>query len=283
MHALPSAPPRPPSKLQFVVHEEPNLGVRKDMEDYTICEPDVLEEGSFAFFCVLDGHGGSAVSRFVRERYPKLLRAKLQGFKDAYSVPEIIEMTIDNIEKQLQMIGGRDCGSTFSGLLFHGPSARCWSINIGDSRSVRLRPAPPGQVGSPEIKALSVDHKCSNEDEKKRIEGEGGSIINGRLAGNLMITRSLGDFDFKKYGLSSTPDIFEHQVSPGDVYVIASDGLWDLMTKEKLEKFAPELVSGSSAKAVKAMVEQVIQDGTTDNISVIAVRSQGAAELQRQS
>ena len=36
----------------------------------------------------------------------------------------------------------------------------------------------------------------------------GGSINNGRLGGNLAVSRALGDFDMKEYGIISTPDIF---------------------------------------------------------------------------
>lgn len=266
--------PKPPgfsksNKLQFVVEEEPNLGVRKDMEDYTICEPDLLGDGNYSFFCILDGHGGYAVSRFVKESYPKILKTKLEGFRDAYSVRDIITMSIDNLEKQLQMIGGRDCGSTFSALLFSAVVGKCWTINIGDSRSMRVRQVAPGQF---EYKQLSVDHKATNEEEVKRVEKEGGSIINGRLAGNLMITRSLGDFDFKKYGLSSVPDISERNVQANDIYIVASDGLWDQMPKEKMETYGAKLFGGSLAGTVKEMVQRVINDGSTDNISVILVK-----------
>ena len=276
-HHQPNGQPQPTQpvkeggfKLHFAVNEEPNLGVRKEMEDCTISEPDLLGDGRFAFFCILDGHGGYTVSRFVRDNYAKLLKSKLEGFIDAKSVAEIINMTIDNTEKQLQMIGGRDCGSTFSGILFDLKVGRYYVINIGDSRSVRMKQVGPGQV---DIKALSLEHKCSNEEEVKRVEKAGGSILNGRLAGNLIITRSLGDFDFKKYGLISTPDIFEHHMEPNEVFVIASDGIWDTVHKENLEKMAGDIFNGSLAGSATKLTELAVSQGSTDNISIILVKS----------
>jgi len=257
-------------KLHFAVNEEPNLGVRKDMEDCTITEPDLLGDGRFAFFCILDGHGGYAVSRFARDNYAKLLKSKLEGFIDAKPIQEIVNMTIDNIEKQLQMVGGRDCGSTFCAILFDLGAGRYYVINIGDSRAVRMKLAGPGQV---DIKALSLEHKCSNEDEVKRVESVGGSILNGRLAGNLIITRSLGDFDFKKYGLISTPDIFEHHMEPNEVFLIASDGIWDTVTKENLEKLAGDIFNGSLAGSASKLTELAVSQGSTDNISIILIKT----------
>ena len=40
------------------------------------------------------------------------------------------------------------------------------------------------------------------------MKKEGGHIMNGRVGGNLLITRSLGDFDMKKYGVSSDPEMY---------------------------------------------------------------------------
>lgn len=45
--------------------------------------------------------------------------------------------------------------------------------------------------------ALSEDHKPDNADEKKRIEEAGGFVTEGRINGNLNLSRALGDFEFK--------------------------------------------------------------------------------------
>lgn len=257
-------------RLHFAVNEEPNLGVRKDMEDCTVTEPDLLGDGRFAFFLILDGHGGYTVSRFVRDNYPKLLRSKLEGFAEAKSIHEIIDMTIDNIEKQLQMVGGRDCGSTFCGILFDLTAGRYYVINIGDSRAVRMKPLGPGQV---DIKALTKEHKGNNPEEVQRVEKAGGAIMNGRLAGNLMVTRSLGDFDMQKYGLVATPDVFEHHMEPNEVFLIASDGIWDTISKENLEKLAGDIFNGSLAGSASKLTELAVAQGSTDNISIILVKT----------
>jgi len=45
---------------------------------------------------------------------------------------------------------------------------------------------------------LSHDHKPDNEIEKARIEKAGGYISDGRINGNLNLSRALGDLEYKK-------------------------------------------------------------------------------------
>ena len=61
--------------------------------------------------------------------------------------------------------------------------------NAGDSRSVLCR-------GGKAV-ALSYDHKPDNDEEKRRIEHAGSKILEGRVDGNLNLSRSLGDLKYK--------------------------------------------------------------------------------------
>lgn len=61
--------------------------------------------------------------------------------------------------------------------------------NAGDSRCVMCR-------GGRAV-ALSEDHKPDNAEEKRRIEKAGSIIVEGRVDGNLNLSRSLGDLKYK--------------------------------------------------------------------------------------
>lgn len=257
------------SKLDYDVLEDPNLGVRKSMEDYTISEPDLLGDGCFAFFCILDGHGGNTVSKYLKENYSKILKNRIESFRQAYTIPNIIKMSIDNIEKHLQMVGCRDCGSTFCGMLFDLKNKQAWTINIGDSRAMKISMS---NGKAPKLHYLTNDHKTENKDEMNRILKQGGTILNGRLAGNLLITRSLGDFDFKKYGLISNPDIEELNFEDGDCYVIASDGVWDVIKKENFDKVLVDLKVGNLKSVSTKICTEAVHLGSTDNISMIIIK-----------
>jgi len=45
---------------------------------------------------------------------------------------------------------------------------------------------------------MSTDHKPDLEDEKKRVYKGGGFISEGRINGNLNLSRAIGDLEYKK-------------------------------------------------------------------------------------
>lgn len=45
---------------------------------------------------------------------------------------------------------------------------------------------------------LSFDHKPENDEERRRIENAGSTITDGRVDGNLNLSRSLGDLKYKQ-------------------------------------------------------------------------------------
>lgn len=66
---------------------------------------------------------------------------------------------------------------------------KMYVANAGDSRCVLCRKG--------KAIALSLDHKPDNEGEKKRIEKAGSTINDGRVDGNLNLSRALGDLKYK--------------------------------------------------------------------------------------
>jgi protein phosphatase 1G len=62
--------------------------------------------------------------------------------------------------------------------------------NAGDSRSVLCREG--------KAVALSEDHKPDSPIEEARVKKAGGVISMGRVNGGLNLTRSFGDFDYKR-------------------------------------------------------------------------------------
>jgi serine/threonine protein phosphatase PrpC len=145
-------------------------------------------------------------------------------------------------------------GTCASVLVVAGDMLFC--ANVGDSRSVLCR---DGQAI-----ALSRDHKPHDPDEKKRIEGVGGSVhpvMRERPAvccfkaakvpygadrlwpGGFSVSRALGDIDYKDLRrgkvkvvgtLIARPDVSVTSLTPYDRFaIVASDGLWDVMTSQE--------------------------------------------------
>lgn len=115
--------------------------------------------------------------------------------------------------------------------------------NAGDSRAIVCRKGKPLE--------LSHDHKPNSPRERSRIEDAGGSIQETKAAtrtmyrvnGNLNLSRSLGDLEYKqradlppeKQMICATPDIVRVPILPDDEFiVVACDGIWDVKTNEEV-------------------------------------------------
>jgi protein phosphatase 1G len=62
--------------------------------------------------------------------------------------------------------------------------------NAGDSRCVLSRNGVAVE--------MSIDHKPDMPSEKARIENAGAVIIDGRVNGNINLSRSIGDLEYKE-------------------------------------------------------------------------------------
>jgi serine/threonine protein phosphatase PrpC len=92
--------------------------------------------------------------------------------------------------------------------------------NLGDSQAVLFR--------NDEYLLLSSVHDLKNADELHQVESKGGTVLNNRLEGELALTRSIGDINFKRF-MSSDPEILVHELKEGDEYLfLATDGYWNV-------------------------------------------------------
>ena len=62
----------------------------------------------------------------------------------------------------MRLIGARDCGSTFCGVLIDYKNDCFYTINLGDSRAMTVYHENHKLIG----KFLTTEHKLSNKDEE---------------------------------------------------------------------------------------------------------------------
>lgn len=122
---------------------------------------------------------------------------------------------------------------------------------------------------------MSIDDKCDNLDEIKRVKGSGGIILDNRLGGVLAVTRAFGDHALTRVGLIATPHIVKYNLKPFDKYlVIASDGIWDELSDQDAADLCHEDLD--TKRICQNIVKAALSRGSKDNISCIVLKFNGA-------
>lgn len=162
------------------------------------------------------------------------------------------EQTADQL--QLDSIG-----CTANVILFDGME-QIFIANAGDSRCVL------GREGK--AVALSFDHKPDDEIEKRRIEKAGSVVTEGRVDGNLNLSRSLGDLKYKQnkelkpeeWPITANPDVKVEKLEPGkdDFIIMGCDGIWETKSNDEMVNYIYERLK--SKKDPKAIVEELLND-----------------------
>ena len=125
--------------------------------------------------------------------------------------------------------------------------------------------------------ALSEDHKPDLDHERDRIQKAGGYIIDGRINGNLNLSRAMGDLEYKKNAdlkpheqlISVVPDIQRRTLTADDeLLVIGCDGIWECLTNQQIAEFLlDKLHEGkSAAKAVEDLLDNIVAPDTSSKI-----------------
>ncbi len=240
-----------------------NIYCRDYMEDFCKINLNFMEDKQKVLFTLHDGHNGDLVAKKSTEKFPILFQDSLnnnlfdveESFKEAYAV---LDEEFSNC---------LDVGSTslVAHICVEEDQRLLYSANVGDSRSILIK--------QKEAKRLSKDHKAIDKEEYERVTKVGGIIFNNRLGGNLAITRSIGDFNYKmkESGLISEPYIKKVVVEDTDRFLImGSDGIWDVINEE----IAFELCNGvtSANTLAQIFIQKSINLGSRDNLSCIVVK-----------
>ena len=227
------------------------------MEDCAISIDNFNNESNRHLYCIFDGHGGNITAKLCVKKYPEIFRKCLLGNPFDYELA--IKKSFYLMDKEIENLNANETGNTATIVFIHNKLLYC--ANVGDSSCCII-----GKTNE----FLTVNHKCSNKSEIKRIEKEGGQIIEDRLGGILCITRGLGDFDLKKKGLICEPYITKKLIDHNVEYcVIASDGVWDVLSPDDISKIIHK--NNKIEDLAKIIVNEAIEKGSEDNISCIVI------------
>ena len=264
------------SVQEYSYKEDQNVKCRNTMEDMSKSVDKFGRDSDQGFFTLYDGHGGSDVAKYCKDRMPDLFEKILSSNKDKNKDPNFIENMLttvfQKIDEELKLTDSENNGSTATVVYITKEKDNssinnfrkvAYCANVGDSRCTLIT--------SYGAKRLSYDHKASDMNEAMRINNSGGIIFGGRVYGQLILTRALGDHSLKKYGVICTPYVSKHIISERDKYlVIASDGVWDVITDEDM--FRLSLQISNSEDYAYLIIKTGLSKGTQDNISCLVLK-----------
>ena len=200
------------------------------------------------------------VKEELNKTLKKIARHKRDLHRGFHSATVLLEQAVDRANQQIyetaeEHLNYHGMGTTVVAALFHN---NFMSIaHVGDSRLYRLR-------GS-EFTQLTKDHSVRQE----LIDCGFYTPEQARHSPNKnLVTRALG------VGNKVSVDIQELGVLVGDIYLLCSDGLNDMLEDEEIRVFLSENAHSLETAAQK-LIEAANEKGGEDNISVILVRALG--------
>lgn len=284
-------------------------------------DPDVIRT-PLHFFGVYDGHGGAQVANYCRERLHLVLMEQLENLAKHLGGTSRSDWKkhwekafVDCFQKVDDQVGGKESRGNM------GSTAEAQSEGDMLCRNVLIEAVAPETVGSTAVVAvvcpshiiiancgdsravlcrgkqpipLSVDHKPNREDEYARIEAQGGKVIqwNGyRVFGVLAMSRSIGDRYLKPWIIPEPEVTIVPRAREDECLILASDGLWDVMSNEEVcdvarrrillwhKKNGPvsaatqrgEGTDPAAQAAAECLSRLAVQKGSKDNITIIVV------------
>lgn len=143
-------------------------------------------------------------------------------------------------------------GTTIVSALFY--DNRVVVAHVGDSRLYRLR----GEV----LEAITRDHSLLQE----QIDSGMISVENARHSRNKnLVTRAVG------IDVEVIPEVRHYEVEVGDIYLLCSDGLNDMVEDEDIQSVLYAM-QGNLPLAATQLIQTANDNGGRDNISVILVK-----------
>jgi len=209
-------------------------------------------------FIVADGMGGHAAGEVASEMAVQIVSRELQELNDVYGeaarlrVAESLRIANRAIyDRTIQESDKQGMGTTASVLVVSG--ARYLIGQVGDSRVYLLRDGA--------LRQLTKDHSYVQE------QVDAGFLTPEQARYHPysnVITRCVGASDVVE------PDTYSGELRPGDVFLVASDGLTGMVDDRRLQQLL--LSRASAGRVVDALIAEANYRGGLDNITAIVVQ-----------
>ncbi len=234
--------------MEIVAHSDTGK-VRRNNEDAFAFDPDV------GVAVLADGMGGleagEVASRIAVDTILEGLR-DARRLSDATVAAVIADANRAVLEKSIEK--GVEMGTTVVAWLLTR-QGQCFVGHVGDSRAYRVRAGI--------LRRLTRDHSMVQQmiDEGLLNEAEAETSVHRNV-----ITRALG------LAGDVEAEVRSWVHSPGDLYLLCSDGLTDMVTEVEIQSILADLDDESLEPAAAALVDRANDAGGHDNVSVMLIR-----------
>lgn len=196
------------------------------------------------YFAVFDGMGGENFGEYASHAAAWQLQQTNRKLTDLFipvckHLEELTQQLNDAVVDMQKEMRTEKMGTTMVSLYFS--RWHVYACNVGDSRAYRLR--------SGKLLQLSVDH----------IERRP-----GRENRKAPLTQYLG---FGSEDIFLQPHITKSELKNGDIYLLCSDGLTDMLTDFEISDIM--LSCETAESCVEALIHTAMEHGGRDNITVI--------------
>ena len=203
-------------------------------------------------FAIADGMGGAKAGEIAAGIAADTLEGAHSRPLDAEDLASLIsEANVRIWQRSLNDPSTAGMGTTFTVALVDEQAGAVVFGHVGDSRAYRVRDG--------ELEQITTDHSLVAElVESGVLTPEEAERHPQRSA----ITRALGTEP------EVEPDVFTIEVAPGDLFLLCSDGLSDMLTEEQIAA-AIEHAGGDPTAAGEELVRKANAEGGDDNITVL--------------
>ncbi len=228
-----------------------DIGLRREENQDSL---GIIDSNNFRLFTVADGMGGVKGGAVASGIAVSALKEKIGNLSlvDQSTIVDAVKTANTRIFQEASSKPAfTGMGTTCVGIAFVGK--KLLVFNVGDSRAYRLRKG--------RIVQLTQDHTLVMELLRS------GTITQDQAKNHPvshMLTRSLGPSPDVEVDCWYAPEDPEQ----GDKYILCSDGLYNLVGSEDIQKV---LESKTIDESVKSLVDLANERGGTDNITVIVV------------
>lgn len=204
--------------------------------------------GGHVCMAVFDGMGGmdhgEVASATAAESMKDLVRQLREPLTDA--LEDACLQANRAVWDAQTALGTHNMGTTLAMLCF--TESRVHAVNVGDSRIFGLR--------GHRLVQISTDHTDEAYMKERGITGR-----------KPRLTQYLG-MDPGQVRLE--PHVTGGSLQTGDIYLICSDGLTDMLDKETIRQLLSD--SGTASKCVERLITAALEQGGRDNVTVIVCR-----------